>query len=45
MSDLSKALGYYADESNWSQCKETGWYCPLGPIDDAQRREEIAFHP
>jgi hypothetical protein len=35
MNDLIEALEFYANEDAWRQCEETGWYCLLGPIDDA----------
>ena len=35
MHDLIEALEFYANEDGWRQCEETGWYCLLGPVDDA----------
>ncbi len=35
MNDLIEALEYYANEDNYRQCEENGWYCLPGPIEDA----------
>jgi hypothetical protein len=35
MNDLIEALEYYANEDNYRQCEENGWYCLPGPIEHA----------